>query len=101
MNDLYEFLSEVQLSQHHQKFVSKLKVASVAQLRDVEDEDLVDIGMSQSEIGRLKLHLRRKLPHGGGGAFGHLKKVHFLVVQLTYGSATVKAMKIATVLKLG
>lgn len=73
MNDLYEFLSEVQLSQHHQKFVSKLKVTSVAQLRDVEDEDLVDIGMSQSEIGRLKLHLRRKLPHGGG-AFGHLKK---------------------------
>ena len=49
-----------------------LQVANVAQLKYVEDEDLVDLGMTKPEMRRLKKYFRRECPQG---RLSKLKKV--------------------------
>ena len=72
VKDLYEFLLEAELPHYYQGFRSDLKVTTVPQIKYVEDEDLVDMGMSRPEIRRLKKFFRRECPQG---AFGKIRKV--------------------------
>ncbi len=70
--ELYEFLLEAELQHYYNSFKNELKVTSVPQIKYVEDEDLVDMGMSKPEIRRLKKFFKRECPQG---AFGKIKKV--------------------------
>ena len=55
-----------------------LQVANVAQLKYVEDEDMLELGMSKPEMRRLKKHFRRECPQG---RLSKLKKVRFVSTQ--------------------
>lgn len=50
---LYNFLKHYSLEQYHESFV-KLGVVKIAHLKDVDDEDLTNIGMQRPEKIRLK-----------------------------------------------
>ena len=70
--DLYEFLTEAELQHYFNSFKNDLKVTSVPQIKYVEEEDLLDMGMSKPEIRRLKKFFKRECPQG---ALGKIKKV--------------------------
>ena len=70
--DLYEFLAEAELQHYYSSFHNDLKINNVGQLKYVEEEDLLDMGMSKPEIRRLKKFFKKECPQG---AFGRIKKV--------------------------
>ena len=72
--DFYEFLVEAELQHYYDSFKNDLKVSSVPQLKYVEDEDLVDMGMTKPEIRRLKKFFKKECPQG---TFSKLKKVNY------------------------
>ena len=72
MKDLYDFLVEAELQHYYNSFQQELKVTNVSQLKYVEDDDLVDMGMTKPEIRRLKKFFKKECPQG---TFGKLKKV--------------------------
>ena len=49
-----------------------MKVTTIPQLKYVDDEDMVEIGMSKPEIRRLKKFFRKECPQG---ALGKIKRV--------------------------
>lgn len=70
--DLYEFLLEAELQQYYNSLHNELKLQSVSQIKYVEEEDLVEQGMSKPEIRRLMKFYRKYYPQG---ALGKIKKV--------------------------
>ena len=48
------------------------QVTTIAQLKYVDDEDLLELGMSKPEIRRLKKFFRKECPQG---ALGKIKRV--------------------------
>ena len=55
INALYEFLEDAELQHHYLGLRNVLRVQSVAQLRNILEDDLVGIGMSKSEALRLRV----------------------------------------------
>ena len=55
INALYEFLEDAELQHHYLSLKNVLRVQSVAQLRNILEDDLVGIGMSKSEALRLRV----------------------------------------------
>jgi len=70
--DLREFLLSAELDSYYSQLRDELKVASVAQIKYVDDEDLVGIGMTKPEIRRLRQFHKKAYPQG---AFSKFKKV--------------------------
>jgi hypothetical protein len=68
---LREFLTDAGLPQHFDALVNDLKVHSIAQLKYVHKEDLVDVGLTKSDAQRLLKHCQ-KSRHG---ALSKFKKV--------------------------
>ncbi|XP_074655851.1 activated Cdc42 kinase-like isoform X2 [Tubulanus polymorphus] len=69
--DLYEFLQEAELEHYYNTFKTELKINNVSQLKYVEEEDLVEMGMSKPEIRRLRKFFKKECPQG---ALGKIKK---------------------------
>lgn len=67
-----DFMQEAELQHHLDAMRTKLRVTNVAQLKYVEEEDLVEIGMTKPEIRRLKKQYDKECPKG---AFGKLRRV--------------------------
>ena len=65
-------MTAAELQQYYSTLVKDLKVTSVAQLKYVLDEDLVELGLSKPEIRRLRQHFKKYSAHG---TLGKLKKV--------------------------
>lgn len=59
---LYEFLMEAELSHYYNSLKSDLKVTSVSQLKYVEEEDLLQLGMSKPEQRRLRKFFHKYYP---------------------------------------
>ena len=72
VKDLYEFLCEAELQHYYDSFKNDLKVTNLNQMKYVEEEDLVDMGMTKPEIRRLKKYYKKECPQG---TFGKLRKV--------------------------
>ena len=70
--DLYDFLQEAELQHYYKSFHNDLKITGVSQLKYVEEEDLLDMGMVKPEMRRLRKFYRRECPQG---AIGKLRKV--------------------------
>lgn len=54
MPGLFELLQEADLSQFYNELRSSLRVCHVQQLKDVNEDDLVSIGLTKTEAQRLK-----------------------------------------------
>ena len=93
VKDLYEFLVAAELQQYYNSFRSDLKVTTIPQLKYVDDEDLIEMGMSKPEIRRLKKFFKKECPQG---ALGKIKRVssisivymHFLSQMIFVGERT-------------
>jgi len=59
---LNEFLLEAELEHYYEPFKNKLKIASVAQIKYVEEEDLSGLGMTKPEQRRLRKYFQRYFP---------------------------------------
>jgi len=70
--DLREFLVAAELDSYYNPLNNGLKIASVAHIKYVDDEDLAGIGMTKPEIRRLRQFYKKAYPQG---AFGIFKKV--------------------------
>ena len=55
INALYEFLEDAELQHHYLGLKNVLRVQSVSQLKNILEDDLVGIGMSQAEALRLRV----------------------------------------------
>ncbi|XP_067144379.1 activated Cdc42 kinase-like isoform X2 [Centruroides vittatus] len=71
---LYEFLLEAELSHYFNSFRSELKINSVAQIKYVEEEDLLHLGMSKPEQRRLKKFFHKYYPQT------YLKKIKKMIL---------------------
>ena len=71
--DLYEFLVEAELQNYFQSLKDDLKVTKVSMLKYVEDDEMMDLGMTKPEIRRLKKFFNKEYPQS---AFGKIKKVN-------------------------
>ncbi|KAK2159483.1 hypothetical protein LSH36_152g04039 [Paralvinella palmiformis] len=72
VKDLYEFLCEAELQHYYDSFKNDLKVTNLNQMKYVEEEDLVDMGMTKPEVRRLKKYYKKECPQG---TFGKLRKI--------------------------
>lgn len=59
---LYDFLLEAELSHYFSPLKNDLKVTSVAQLKYVEEEDLMQMGMTKPEMRRLRKYFQKYCP---------------------------------------
>ncbi|KAG8195414.1 hypothetical protein JTE90_013872 [Oedothorax gibbosus] len=59
---LYDFLLEAELAHYFNPLKSSLKVTSVAQLKYVEEEDLLQMGMTRPETRRLRKYFQKHCP---------------------------------------
>ncbi|XP_037512501.1 activated Cdc42 kinase-like [Rhipicephalus sanguineus] len=59
---LYEFLLEAELSSYYDALRNDLKVVSVGQLKYVEEDDLLHLGMSRPEQRRLRKYFHKYFP---------------------------------------
>lgn len=71
---LYEFLLEAELSHYFNPFRNELKINSVAQIKYVEEEDLLHLGMSKPEQRRLKKFFHKYYPQT------YLKKIKKMIL---------------------
>ena len=94
MKDFYDFLVEAELQHYYNSFQTELKVTNVSQLKYVEDEDLVDMGMTKPEIRRLKKFFKKECPQG---TFGKLKKVITVCLHLPCCSGSMMSQYDVTV----
>ena len=74
VRELYDFLAEAELQHYYSAFRTNLKVNTIAQLKYVEDEDLVDLGMTRPEMRRLKKFFKKECPQS---TFSKLRKVSY------------------------
>ena len=72
IKDLNEFLAGAELQHYYNSFVKDLKVNTVPQIKYVEDDDLMGVGMTKPEIRRLRRFFSKEHPKG---ALSKLKKV--------------------------
>ncbi|ELT92181.1 hypothetical protein CAPTEDRAFT_228268 [Capitella teleta] len=70
--ELLSFLQDAELEHYHAPLVTQLRVTSVGQFKYVEDEDLMELGMTRPEVRRLKKYFKKECPQG---AIGKLKKI--------------------------
>jgi len=70
--DLYEFLVESELEHYYNSLHNDLKIQTVSQIKYLEEDDLLDQGMSKPEIRRLMKYFRKYYPQG---AFGKIRKI--------------------------
>ncbi|XP_054719858.1 activated Cdc42 kinase-like [Uloborus diversus] len=59
---LYDFLLEAELSHYFNPLKNDLKVTSVHQLKYVEDDDLLQLGMAKPEMRRLRKYFQKYCP---------------------------------------
>ncbi|XP_055938737.1 activated Cdc42 kinase-like isoform X1 [Argiope bruennichi] len=59
---LYDFLLEAELSHYFSPLKNDLKVTSVAQLKYVEEDDLLQMGMTKPEMRRLRKYFQKYCP---------------------------------------
>lgn len=59
---LYDFLLEAELSHYFNPLKNDLKVTSVAQLKYVEEDDLMQLGMTKPEMRRLRKYFQKYCP---------------------------------------
>ncbi|KAK3104931.1 hypothetical protein FSP39_013435 [Pinctada imbricata] len=71
VRELHDFLEEAELLHYYSAFCNQLRITTVPQLKYVEEEDLLGIGMTKPEMRRLKKMYKKECPHG---ALGKLKK---------------------------
>ena len=64
VRDLRDFLLEAELEHYYSAFKNELKIASVPQIKYLEEEDLVNIGMTKPEMRRLKKFYKKECPQG-------------------------------------
>ena len=72
---LSELLSGAELDHYLDTLVHRLKVRTMAQLKYVKDDDLLEVGMTKPEIQRLMKVYRKHMAQQG--TFSKLKKVCF------------------------
>jgi len=73
---LSELLAGANLQCYLDVLVHRLKVHSTAQLKYVEDDDLLEVGMTKPEVQRLMKLYRKQMTQQG--TFSKLKKVCIL-----------------------
>lgn len=70
--DLYDFLEEAEFFYYYSVFCNQLRIFIVFQLKYVEEEDFVGIGMFKSEMRRFKKLYKKECLYG---VLGKIKKV--------------------------
>lgn len=73
---LYDFLLEAELSHYFNPLKNDLKVTSVAQLKYVEEDDLIQLGMTKPEMRRLRKYFQKYCPQT---YLRKIKKVFFIL----------------------
>ncbi|GAB1605928.1 activated Cdc42 kinase-like isoform X3 [Argonauta hians] len=69
--ELQGFLIDAELEHYYNALKNDLKVSSVAHLKYVRDEDLVNVGMTKPEVRRFRKYYKKEIPHG---TIGKIKK---------------------------
>ena len=64
VRELRDFLIEAELDHYYSAFRNELKIATIPQLKYVDEEDLVNIGMTKPEMRRLKKFYKKECPQG-------------------------------------
>ncbi|KAL3862562.1 hypothetical protein ACJMK2_008522 [Sinanodonta woodiana] len=64
VRDLHEFLQEAELDHYYNAIKNELKIATIPQLKYVEEDDLNSIGMTKPEMRRLKKFYKKECPQG-------------------------------------
>ena len=64
VRELRDFLIEAELDHYYSAFRNELKIATIPQLKYVDEEDLVNIGMTKPEMRRLKKYYKKECPQG-------------------------------------
>ncbi len=59
---LFELLQEADLSQFYNELRSTLRVCHIQQLKDVNEDDLMSIGMTRNEAQRIKSYYNKHCP---------------------------------------
>ena len=77
VRELRDFLLEAELDHYYSAFKNELKIASVPQIKYLEEEDLFNIGMTKPEMRRLKKFYKKECPQGKLEKF---KRVSFYFV---------------------
>lgn len=72
VRELRDFLEDAELGHYHSAITNELKITTIPQLKYVEEDDLIGIGMTKPEMRRMKKLYKREFPQG---ALGKLKKV--------------------------
>ncbi len=62
-------------------------MTTIPQIRYIEDEDLLDLGMSKPEIRRLKKYYKRECPQGALGKIKRVRSYRVNSMLLTVSSA--------------
>ncbi|RWS30640.1 tyrosine-protein kinase PR2-like protein [Leptotrombidium deliense] len=71
---LYEFLLEAELLHYYDLLKNSLKIATVSQLKYVEEEDLLSVGMTKPEQRRLRKYFQKYFPQT------YLKKIKKMIL---------------------
>ena len=64
VRELRDFLIEAELDHYYSAFKNELKIATVPQIKYLEEEDLINIGMTKPEMRRLKKFYKKECPQG-------------------------------------
>lgn len=79
--NLYEFLLEAELAHYYNALKNDLKIASISQLKYVEEDDLAQMGMSKPEQRRLRKFFNKYYPQN---YIMKIKKVSSVLKFLTF-----------------
>ncbi|XP_014791375.1 activated Cdc42 kinase-like isoform X1 [Octopus bimaculoides] len=69
--ELYGFLIDAELEHYYSALKNELKISSLAHLKYVRDEDLINVGMTKPEMRRFKKYYKKEIPQG---TIGKIKK---------------------------
>ncbi|CAH1774994.1 unnamed protein product [Owenia fusiformis] len=84
---LQEFLEDAELGHYYDALSNQLKIHSVPQLKYVEDDELIDMGMTKPELRRFKKYFNKECPQG---TFSKLKKRMFVKSTIEHNDNTRK-----------
>lgn len=75
--ELYGFLIDAELEHYYSALKNELKISSLAHLKYVRDEDLINVGMTKPEMRRFKKYYKKEIPQG---TIGKIKKVSYRII---------------------
>ena len=75
MKDLREFLADAELLHYYDSLRTQLRLSSVTQLKCIDDDELIKLGMTKPEVRRLRQFFKKEYPQS---ALGKLKKVSII-----------------------